>query len=61
MNKPVKCSKVIKTCKYRVKLFDKNLYCNYICITGSRRGCDPEQCDKYVIETHLKRRWGELQ
>ena len=43
------------TCKYRTFLYgaksmDNNSHtvgCGYMMITGKRRGCDPEDCDKY--------------
>lgn len=41
------------TCIYRTRVYvgafgsEKNWGCAYILHTGHRRGCDPEQCDKY--------------
>lgn len=40
------CSKVIKTCRYAVKI-GTAWGCDYIGIAEHSRGCDPEQCDKY--------------
>lgn len=40
------CSKVIKRCAYSEKA-GAALTCNYIGIEGHRRGCEPEQCDKF--------------
>ncbi len=34
-----------KTCIYRAY---QGRGCDYILITGERRGCKPEECDKYV-------------
>ena len=44
--KTYKCSQVMKTCKYAEKCGGA-LTCGYITIEGHRRGCDPEECDKY--------------
>ena len=44
--KTYQCSKVIKTCRYGEKV-GAAWCCNYIGIAKHRRGCDPEQCDKY--------------
>lgn len=40
------CSKVIKQCRYAEKVGGA-LTCNYIGIEGHRRGCEPEECDKF--------------
>lgn len=45
-SKTYKCSEVIKTCKYADKV-GAAMCCDYINIAGHRRGCEPEQCDKY--------------
>ena len=44
--KTYQCSKVIKTCKYAEKV-GAAWCCNYIVVAKHRRGCEPEQCDKY--------------
>ncbi len=44
-NKISKNRRKCKTCKYRGEN-DKN-GCDYIYITGHRRGCPVEECDKY--------------
>lgn len=45
--KTYKCSEVMKTCKYRVWL-SGDYACGYILETEKRRGCDPEQCSRYI-------------
>lgn len=51
MNKPVKCSEVIRSCEYSMNLSNAGgsgmLFCDYLCKTKERRGCDPEQCTRY--------------
>ena len=49
------CSKVMKTCFYARKI-GAALVCNYIEIEGHRRGCDPEECDKYKRIYHKRGR-----
>ena len=50
----VKCSEVMKSCKYAIKLSGtgdgkfSRYCCDYIGMTGKRRGCNPEECDKYI-------------
>lgn len=44
--KTYQCSKVIKSCKYADKA-GTSLYCNYLGKAKHRRGCEPEECDKY--------------
>lgn len=51
---PVKCSKVIKTCKYSGSISGAEI-CNYICIEGHRRGCPPEECTKYEKKSRKTR------
>ena len=46
LEKTYQCSKVIKTCKYADKA-GTSLYCNYLGKAKHRRGCEPEECDKY--------------
>lgn len=50
--KTYKCSEVGKTCKYQYRHNYgggrcTDAICYYIGVTGHRRGCDPEHCDKY--------------
>ena len=46
--KSVKCTEaVMKTCKYARYMCSNERYCDYISRTGHRRGCPPEECDKY--------------
>lgn len=50
MNEPktYQCSKVQKTCVYASFIRNSNYgVCDYIGVTGKRRGCSPECCDKY--------------
>ena len=54
MSETVKCSKVISTCKYGRCITNEYRYCDYLCKTGHRRGCSPEQCDKYVKKGRKK-------
>ena len=43
------CKDVIDTCKYKFTTHYSNFKgCDYLCKTGKRIGCKPEQCDKYV-------------
>ncbi len=44
--KAYQCSKVGDKCFYKSGN-GQNRTCDYIGITGHRRGCSPEQCDKY--------------
>ena len=41
--------KLCRSCAYRARdyLSDGNPFCNYICVTGHRRGCPAEKCTKY--------------
>lgn len=53
------CKKV-RTCIYGQYLYDaytSAMYCNYIGITGHRRGCKPSECKNY----HRKTRKGDQQ
>lgn len=43
----VNCNKVIKNCKYNCEIKGKYFYCDYLCITGKIRDCEPKKCDKY--------------
>ena len=51
MSDTVKCSEVQKQCVYSVNYggggYKGYSFCEYIAVTGKRRGCDPEQCDKF--------------
>lgn len=48
MSEPVKCSEVIGSCKYSGTISSSGaLFCDYLCLTGTRRGCDPEACTCY--------------
>lgn len=49
------CSKVMKTCTYAEKV-GAAMTCNYIGIEGHRRGCEPEECDKYKKEERKRGR-----
>ena len=51
----VKCSKVIKTCKYGAVFNDSTKFCDYLCKTGKRRGCSVDECDKY--EKKKTKKW----
>lgn len=44
-----KC-KHIKDCVYRrpLRLDKKTTSCDYILLEGRSRGCDPENCDKFI-------------
>lgn len=54
MDEIVKCSVVGKTCHYSSIMASGNVVCDYIGMTGKRRGCDPEQCCKYKQTTGTK-------
>lgn len=43
-----RCSEVVESCKYAKKFtYEGTKYCDYLCMTGQRRGCPGERCDKY--------------
>lgn len=53
-------SKPCMTCKYRSgfgasKESRRLVTCDYLLITGSRRGCSPENCEKYEQKTKTRR------
>ena len=48
----VKCSEVIKSCAYSALISNCNSvgmrrFCDYLGKTGKRRGCNPEECNKF--------------
>ena len=47
--KPVKCTKsVMKNCVWSYRHNSNcEMYCDYLCKTGNRRGCPPEACTKF--------------
>lgn len=49
MNRTIKCDKkVMEKCKYRGSLNGEGyFFCDYLGITGHRRGCPTECCDKF--------------
>ena len=47
MDQMYKCSEVMSTCKYSKLIGGVNRVCDYICMTGKSRKCNPEECDKY--------------
>ena len=48
MSEPVRCSQVIKTCAYSSNLSASGIrFCDFLCMAGERRGCDPEACTRY--------------
>lgn len=47
----VKCSQVGKRCEYYDRTSD---CCDYIGATGNRRGCPPEECDKFKFKVKKK-------
>lgn len=48
MSEIVKCSEVQKDCKYWKDLNYHMKYCDYLEMEGCRRGCKPEECNKFV-------------
>lgn len=46
--KKFKCSKVGKKCIYRGRLGNSDYFCDYIGKIGKRRGCEPEECTKFI-------------
>lgn len=54
MSETYKCSEVIKTCAYAQMIKNGTIFCDYLCRTGKRRGCNPEQCTKYEPKTDKK-------
>lgn len=52
----VKCSEVMRTCKYSCIYAGVAQFCDYIGKTGCRRGCDAEHCDKYEKKRKSRRR-----
>ena len=57
MNKTHNCNNVMRTCKYCTVISGNLPVCDYLSMTGSRRGCPPEQCDKYE-KKEKKRKFG---
>lgn len=51
MSETVKCSEMRDKCVYAVKFKDSEYCCDFIGVTGKRRGCDPEKCDKFKPRT----------
>lgn len=50
--KLVKCTNAIKKdCKYGSTFNGCIRYCDYLCMTGERRGCSPDACDKFEKQT----------
>lgn len=52
----VKCSKVIKTCKYSCVVSGAYHICNYLNMAGHSRGCPPEQYTKYEKKRKANKR-----
>lgn len=49
VKKTVKCDdSVKKTCLYGSTFNGCIRYCDYLCMTGERRGCPSSACDKYI-------------
>lgn len=44
----VKCSKVGRTCVHGCAQNKRYFMCDYLLDVGHSRGCNPEECDKYV-------------
>ena len=47
-----------KTCKFGCKISGMEI-CQYILIMGHSRGCDPENCEKYIRGKHLEEPKGD--
>lgn len=55
-NKTYKCSKVMQSCVFASTASKIYSYCDYLSMTGHRRGCNPEECDKYVNKNGKRKR-----
>lgn len=58
MAETYQCSKVKRSCQYCSVISGDLPVCNYILMEHQRRGCPPEECDKYKPRTR-KRRGGK--
>lgn len=47
MAKTVKCSEVHNKCIYWKRYGYDFRFCDYMCMEGKRRGCKPEECNKF--------------
>lgn len=55
MNNPMEKDgrrKKCRSCKYRERIEKRG--CNFIILTGKRRGCSAENCDKYEKGTRVR-------
>lgn len=53
--KTYKCSEVKRSCHYCSILSGNEPVCNYCLMESHSRGCDPEQCDKYVPRARVRK------
>lgn len=52
-----KCSEVGRNCVYRRKTEHNGMAtCDYLLMTKHRRGCPPEECDKYERRIRKRRK-----
>ena len=54
----VKCSEVGHKCRYSCMSNGVYFCCDYLCMNGKRRGCDPEDCDKYEPKGRYRKYFG---
>lgn len=47
MSETVKCSAIHDKCAYSVKMRNGVYVCDFIGVEKHRRGCPPENCDKF--------------
>lgn len=47
---PIDCDTEGARCVYKLKIAGGYM-CDYLCMVGHSRGCDPKQCTKYIIQT----------
>lgn len=46
---PIDCDTEGARCVYKLKIAGGHM-CDYLCMVGHSRGCDPKQCTKYIIQ-----------
>lgn len=49
-----KKKRLCDSCIYGTYISGCGIGCNYLCLTGHSRGCDPENCARYVKGDRIK-------
>lgn len=44
---PIDCNTQGTKCMFKARVSGGDLICDYLCMVGHSRGCDPQQCTKY--------------